>query len=184
MLGQVSLGARAGRRACLALLLSSLPAAACGGPGRPAKPVAERVCAGAVAAAARGLGHAPGAEILSRDPVNVSCVVSGRGGLRVRVLTQTGDQAYTEFDTETSHQSQVYGAGIHEPGQIPQGITVPGAAAAVWIPAAREVVATNAQPGHAGTYVTVTVSGPAGAGALRLAEAVTRAVFNARPGVP
>jgi hypothetical protein len=54
--------------------------------------------------------------------------------------------------------------------------------AAVWIPAQREVVATNAQPGHTGTYVTVTVSGPAGARALRLAQAITRATFAAHPG--
>jgi sugar/nucleoside kinase (ribokinase family) len=127
------------------------------------------------------LGYPVSARILSRDAANISCVVSGRSGLRVRVVTQTGDQAYTEFDTETSHQSQVYGPGIHEPGQIPRGITVPGTVVAVWIPAPREVLATNAEPGHGGTYVTVTVSGAANV-ALAMARAITRVTFAARPG--
>ncbi|HEX8976941.1 MAG TPA: hypothetical protein VF781_10550 [Solirubrobacteraceae bacterium] len=179
----ISLGVPAGRRGCLLLLLSSLLTAACGGPGKPATPVAERVCEGARTAAARELGYPTGTQVLSRDPVNVSCVVNGRGPLQVRIVTQTGSQAYTEFDTETSHQDQVYGAGIHEPGQIPQAIEVRGTVA-VWIPAQREVVATDAEPGRGGTYVTVTVSGAAGTAALRLAQVITRATFAARPGLP
>jgi hypothetical protein len=164
------------------LLMGGVISAGCGGSATPAKPVVERVCDGSMGAAAQRLGYPVRVAIVSRDPTNVTCVVSGRGRLRVRIVTQTGDQAYTEFDTETSHQSQVYGPGIHTPGQIPQGVTIPGAVAAVWIPAQREAVATNAQPGHAGTYVTVTVSGSAGATALRLAQAITRATFAAHPG--
>ena len=88
-----------------------------------------------------------------------------------------------EFDTETSHQSQVFGPGVHEPGEIPRAITVPGAVAAVWIPAQREVVATSGSPTHGGSYVTVTVTGrsPRGPAALALAQAIARATFAAHP---
>jgi hypothetical protein len=162
--------------------LGCIATAGCGGAATPAKPTAERVCSASERAAGQVLGYSARAAIVNRDPTNVSCVVTGRTELKARIVTQTGDQAYTEFDTETSHQSQVYGPGIHTPAQIPRGVTIRGAVAAVWIPAQREALATNAQPGHRGTYVTVTVSGPAGAIALRLAKAITRATFAAHPG--
>jgi hypothetical protein len=164
------------------LLVGGVISAGCGGSASPAKPAAERICDGSQGAAVQQLGYPARVAIVSREPANVSCVVSGRGTLRVRVVTQTGDQAYTEFDTETSHQSQVYGPGIHEPGQIPRAIKVRGTVVAAWIPAQGEVVATDAEPGHPGTYVTVTVSGSAGATGLRLAQAITRATFAAHPG--
>jgi hypothetical protein len=165
-------------------LLGALVLGGCGGARTPSKPVAERICDGARRAATGQLGYAAGARLASRVTDNVDCVVSGHGRLRVRAVTQVGGAAYTEFDTTTSHQEQVYGSGIHEPGQIPQMITVPGAVAAVWIPAQRQLVATNANPGHGGTYLTVTVSGPAGASPRSLAQAAAAATFAARPGRP
>jgi hypothetical protein len=103
----------------------------------------------------------------------------------VKVVSQTTPQAYTSFNTEVSHQEQVYGPGVHTPGQIPVNISVPGAVVAVWIPAQSEVIATSAQPLKAGTYLTVTVAGHGagarGAPARALAIAVGRATFAAHP---
>lgn len=123
------------------------------------------------------------AQIVDRDPANLECALTGRG-LGVRIVSQASATAYMQFDTETSHQSQVFGEGVHEPGQIPQAITVRGAVVAVWIPAKREVVATSGSPTHGGAYVTVTVTGPSARGpaALALAQAVARATFAAHPG--
>jgi hypothetical protein len=121
-------------------------------------------------------------RIVDRDPGNLECALTGRR-VRLRLVSQASAQAYMEFDTETSHQSQVFGPGVHEPGQIPRAITVPGAVAAVWIPAQREVVATSGSPTHGGSYVTVTVTGrsPRGPAALALAQAIARATFAAHP---
>jgi hypothetical protein len=156
-------------------------AAGCGGSSRPSRPLAERVCDGAQSAAAR-LGQPLKARVLNPAAANLECVLRGPG-LRVRILSQASGQAYTEFDTETSHQDQVFGPGIHRPGQIPVQTTIPGAVVAVWIPAEREVVATDAQPLHGGAYVTVTVSGRAltGASALAVARAAARSTFAAHP---
>lgn len=128
------------------------------------------------------LGRAATAQITGRDPSNLQCSVRV-AHVRVTIVSQASAQAYTEFDTTTSHQSQVYGPGVHEPGQIPVPASVPEAVAAVWIRAEREIVATNAQPGHAGAYVTITVAGPGAraAAALTLARAVARATFAAHP---
>jgi len=165
--------------------VACLLAAGCGGGsgrGTPAKSIAQRVCGGAQAAAAGQLGHPVSARIVDRDPADLECVLTGRR-LRVRIVSQASAQAYTEFDTTTAHQEQVYGPGVHEPGQIPRAIPVPGAVAAVWIRAQREIVATDAEPTRAGAYVTVTVTGRSSQEhkALALAEAVARATFAAHP---
>ena len=156
---------------------------ACGGSGAPAKPVAVRICDGAQGAAAATTGSPVSGAIVNRDPANLECALTGRR-LQVRLVSQTSAQAYIEFDTETSHQSQVFGPGVHEPGQIPRAISVPGAVAAVWIPAQRELVATSGSPTHGGSYVTVTIRDHPGqrAAALALAQAVARATFAAHPG--
>ncbi len=112
----------------------------------PVRPLAERVCGGAQSAAAALLGYAIAAHVANRNPANLECVLHGRR-LRVELASQASAQAYTEFDTTTSHQDQVYGSGgIHQPGQIPSAITVPGSVVAVWIRAQREIVATDATP--------------------------------------
>jgi hypothetical protein len=145
------------------------------------KPVADRVCDGAHGAAAR-LGFALSARIADREPANLECVLKARQ-LRVDVISQAGARAYTEFDTTTSHQDQVYGAGrFNQRGQVPITVSVPGSVA-VWIPAQGEIVATNATPTTGGSYVTVRVSGRSVRGhkALVLAQAVARATFAAHP---
>ena len=163
------------------LALCCLVAAGCGS-SKPPKPLAQRVCSGAHLAATAQLGSPITARILDAAPADLRCVLSGHR-LRVVLVSQATAQAYTEWDTEDSHQSQVFGPGVHEPGQIPVGETVRGAVVAVWIPAQNELVATDAMLGGGGAYVTVTVTGRAARGskALALARAVAAATFAAHP---
>jgi hypothetical protein len=124
--------------------------------------------------------------VTSAQAYESRCVLTGRR-VRVTVDAQPGGQAYTEFDTEVAHQEQVYGP-LNQPAQIPSVITVPGSVVAVWVRAQNLLVATDANPGTAGTYVTVAVSGlTAGTGttgAIPVAEAAARAAFAAHPGGP
>jgi hypothetical protein len=148
--------------------------------------LAERVCGGARQAAARTLGSPLAARIVSPAPAALQCVLTGRL-VKVTVGSQAGTRAYTEFDTETAHQEQVYGnGGVHDPSQYPTPITVPGSVVAVWIPAQLLLVATNATPTTGGAYVTVAVKGHAAPAkiALRVAEAAARATFAAHPNGP
>ena len=150
--------------------------------------LAERVCGGARQAAAKAFGSSLSERIVSPAAANLECVLTGRQ-VRVTIDSQAGPRAYTEFDTETSHQSQVFGnGGAHDPNQYPLPITVPGSQVAVWIPAQMMVVATDSTPanGGAGAYVTVTVSGRAAPAktALRVATAAAGATFAAHPDGP
>jgi hypothetical protein len=109
--------------------------------------------------------------------------------VQVTIDSQAGPRAYTEFDTETSHQSQVFGnGGAHDPNQYPLPVTVPGSQVAVWIPAQLMIVATDSTPtnGGAGAYVTVAVRGHAAPAktALRIATAAAGATFAAHPDGP
>ena len=160
------------------------------GPGSPGAShgpsLAERVCGGARQAAAKTLGSPLTARIVSPAPAGLQCVLTGRQ-VQVTVGSQAGTRAYTEFDTETAHQEQVYGnGGAHDPSQFPMQITVPGSVVAVWIPAQLLLVATNATPTTGGAYVTVAVKGRAAPAkiALRIAEAAARATFAAHPNGP
>lgn len=150
--------------------------------------LAERVCGGARQAAAKAFGSPLSERIVSPEAASLECVLTG-GQVQVTIDSQAGPRAYTEFDTETSHQSQVYGnGGVHEQAQFPVQITVPGAQVAVWIPAQMMVVATDSTPanGGAGAYVTVAVSGRAASAktALRIATAAAGATFAAHPDGP
>lgn len=172
---------------------SSTSRAAGQGASRPASPsashgpsLAERVCGGARQAAAKTLGSPLTARIVSPAPAGLQCVLTGRQ-VQVTIGSQAGTRAYTEFDTETSHQDQVYGnGGAHDSSQFPVQVTVPGSVVAVWIPAQLLLVATNATPTTGGAYVTVAVKGHAAPAkiALRIAEAAARATFAAHPNGP
>lgn len=172
---------------------SSTSRAAGQGSSRPASPsashgpsLAERVCGGAGQAAAKTLGSPLTARIVSPAPADLQCVLTGRQ-VQVAVGSQAGTRAYTEFDTETAHQEQVYGnGGAHDPSQFPVQVTVPGSVVAVWIPAQLLLVATNATPTTGGAYVTVAVKGRVAPAkmALRIAEAAARATFAAHPNGP
>ncbi len=176
----------------LAVLAGCALLAGCGGSSAPAprahasrEPLAERVCDGARQAAAKALGSPLTARIVSPAVASLQCVLTGRQ-VRVTIGSQAGTRAYTEFDTEVAHQEQVFGPGVHEPGQIPNAITVPGSVVAVWIRAQMLLVATNATPTTGGAYVTVAVSGRAAPAkiALRVATAAARATFAAHPNGP
>jgi hypothetical protein len=150
--------------------------------------LAERICGSARQAAAKAFGSPLSERIVSPAAANLECVLTGRQ-VQVTIDSQAGPRAYTEFDTETSHQSQVFGnGGAHDPAQYPLPITVPGSQVAVWIPAQLMVVATDSTPtnGGAGAYVTVTVSGRAAPAktALRVATATAGATFAAHPDGP
>jgi hypothetical protein len=144
--------------------------------------VARKVCGGAAQAASKSLGIPLAERIADPDPASLRCVLTGHQVV-VTVSSQATPRAYTEFDTEVAHQEQVYGSGVHEAGQIPVQITVPGSVVAVWIPAQTMVVATDAAYDTGGAYVTVAVGGhdePART-AQRAAEAAARATFAAHP---
>jgi hypothetical protein len=149
---------------------------------------AERVCGGARQAAAKAFGSPLSERIVSPAAANLECVLTGRQ-VRVTIDSQAGPRAYTEFDTTSSHYSQVFGnGGANNPAEQPVPATVPGSQAAIWIPAQLMVVATDSTPtnGGAGAYVTVTVSGRAAPAktALRVATAAAGATFAAHPDGP
>ncbi len=147
--------------------------------------LAVRVCGGARQAAAKALGSPLSERIVSPAAADLECLLTGRQ-VQVTIDSQAGPRAYTEFDTEISHQSQVFGnGGVNDPAQDPVQITVPGSQVAVWIPAQLLVVATDSSPtnGGAGAYVTVAVSGHAAPAktALGVATAAAGATFAAHP---
>jgi hypothetical protein len=125
-------------------------------------------------------------RIVSPAAASLQCVLTGNQ-VQVSLGSQAGSRAYTEFDTETAHQEQVFGnGGVHDPNQVPMAITVPGSVVAVWVPAQMLLVATNATPTTGGAYVTVAVKGSAAPAkiALRVATAAARATFAAHPNGP
>lgn len=168
----------------LAVLGGCALLSACGGTSghhaAPRESLAERVCGGARQAAAKTLGSPLSARIVSPQAASLQCVLAGHQA-RVTISSQAGPRAYTEFDTETSHQDQVYGSGLREMNQLPVQITVPGSSVAVWIPAQKMVVATDSSPATGGAYVTVAVTGEPARTALRVAESAARATFAAHP---
>jgi hypothetical protein len=148
--------------------------------------LAERVCGGARQAAAKAFGSPLSERIVRPAAASLECVLTGRQ-VQVTIDSQAGPRAYTEFDTETAHQDQVFGnGGVHEQDQFPVQITVPGSQVAVWIPAQMLVVATDATPTTGGAYVTVAVSGRAAPAktAFRVATAAAGATFAAHPDGP
>ena len=177
----------------LAVLAGCALLVGCGGSSPPAprahasrEPLAERVCGGVRQAAAKALGSPLTARIVSPAAASLQCVLTGNQ-VQVSVGSQAGSRAYTEFDTETAHQEQVFGnGGVHDPSQDPRAITVPGSVVAVWIPAQMLLVATNATPTTGGAYVTVAVSGRAAPPkiALGVATAAARSMFAAHPNGP
>jgi hypothetical protein len=172
-------------------LLCGLPLAGCGGSSSghtssqrtAVKTVAERVCAKVRTATASRLGAAVTLRIADSDPTNLKCVLRGKG-MRVAVNAQPSAVAYTEFDTTSSHYSQVFGnGGAHNAREQPVPVTGLGGAA-IWVAAENELVTTNASPGQGGVYATVTVTGgPARQGErILVARDAGRATLTSTPG--
>jgi hypothetical protein len=128
------------------------------------------VCGAARDAAAGVVHRAVKVRVADHDPANLECRLAA-GGKRLDIVAQASPQAWTEYDTMTSHQDQVYGSGgFHEPGQIPKSVAGVGVEAS-WIAAESELVATNGTPTRGGSYVTVTVTGRSKTGPTPLALA-------------
>ena len=130
-------------------LASSAPASGAPASRRPrasSDALAERVCGGARQAAAKAFGSPLSERIVSPAAANLECVLTGRQ-VQVTIDSQAGPRAYTEFDTTSSHYSQVFGnGGANNPADQPVPATVPGSQAAIWIPAQLMVVATDSTP--------------------------------------
>jgi hypothetical protein len=149
----------------------------------PAQPVAQRVCAAVRRAAAARLGAAVNVRVTDSDPTSLRCLLRGRG-MRVAVNSQPSAVAYTEFDTTSSHYSQVFGNGaVHNSRDQPVPVSGVGGAA-IWVAAQEQLVATNASPGQGGVYVTVTVTGGSARQHDRIlvARAAARAALASTPG--
>ncbi|HEV7175191.1 MAG TPA: hypothetical protein VGN29_06850 [Solirubrobacteraceae bacterium] len=170
-------------------------AAGCGGSSTSTTSAAQanpasvpgRVCGQAKTTAASVLGAAVTVRIADRDPTNVECVLRS-GGVRIDLVAEQSPQAYTQFNTTESHQEQVYGPaapGVHNPGEIPKDASE-GPMIAGWIPAERQLFATNASPTTGGSYMTVTVRRGAKSDAERrkLARAVALATLAVAPRGP
>jgi hypothetical protein len=101
------------------------------------------------------------------------------GSLRVDTVAQASELAWTLYDTDQSHFAQVFGAGgAHNPAQQPH--PVPGLTGnALWVPAQKELIATNGSQSQGGSFVTVKVKGT-GSG-LPVATAVARATLRLAP---
>jgi hypothetical protein len=168
----------------VATLLLCLAAVGCGSASHSAAkvPAPQRVCARASQAADATLGQS-GLQIADADPANIECVLHARG-VRVDAIAQAATQAWTEYDTTVVHQVQAFAGTARGRGQLPEDVTIPGAQA-VWIPAERELVATNGTESTAGSYVTVSITGRAGGGRARpLAQSVAAAVLAVAPRGP
>lgn len=165
-------------------MLCCAAVAACGGSSHdkaagPRLPAAERVCGGELQAA-RALISDARLRILDRDPTNIECLVSKGRRLSVDAIAQASELAWTQYDTVSTHLSQAYGPGsVHDAGQLPQQ-PVPGLGGnSLWVPAQRELLATNGTQSRGGSYVTVKVTG--GPSDLAVATAVARAALELAP---
>ena len=125
-------------------------------------------------------------RITGRAVSDVTCLLSTRGPVRVHVASQASAQAYTEFDTSSLHQSQVYGPaapGVHNAGRDPaSGRSCAERSRRSGCRRRRELIATSGSPTRqGGAYVTITVGHVSGSAARTLAIDVGRAVFAAGP---
>ena len=177
-----------------ALALACLALAACSGSSRHAAAasrvlVAQRVCRAELRAAAALL---PGARmrIAESEPWWIECVVS-RGRIKVDTVAQAQALALVQWGEMGNHFIQAYGTGpVHVASEIPQ-LCCPslrpfdGGGNAFWVPAQKELFATNGTETQGGSYVTATVKGALHrASSLALAVALTRAALNVAPRGP
>lgn len=184
-----SYGPRILRVAC-AVIGCSAAVAGCGGGGSATstqKPVttAARVCADAKRAARPLLGSTVHLRIANSDRTDIECVLEGNG-IRVDAIAQATAVAWTEYDTAAVHQAQAYGTGaVHQRSQQPH--SVPGLGGnSTWIPAKKELIATNGTESRGGSYLTVTVTrhAPHAPSSVAVAAAIARTMLASAPRGP
>ena len=102
-----------------------------------------------------------------------------KGAVKVDIVAQASELAWTLYDTTQVHLIQAFGSGsVHVASQLPH--QVPGLSGnALWVPAQNELIATNGSQSRGGSYVTVKVRAP-GSG-LAVATAVARATLRLAP---
>jgi hypothetical protein len=162
-------------------------AAGCGGSGSTSnftaapKDAAQRVCDAARGAAAASRHTPVSLKIANGDPANVECKLRVSGA-RLDLIAQQSGQAWTQWDTEQTHQDQAYGPSAdHQQSQIPLSFNA-GDILVAWIPAQRMLFSTNGTQSKGGSYVTVTMSGKGhGQAEIQLARSVTLAVLKVAP---
>lgn len=179
------------------MALCCCAAAGCGGSGqastnhtapKPTGPVAARVCQAALQAARTQLGGGTSVRIADRDPSNIECLLSG-AGMQMDVVAQASPRAWEQFDTVVVHQGQAFGKGTgsaQKNQQLPVDLAPVGDAQSAWIPASRQLVATNGSQSTGGSYVTVNVtrSPKHGPSNLKVAQAVAIATLARAPRGP
>jgi hypothetical protein len=117
--------------------------------------------------------------------MNIECLIAGKG-FRLDALAQASSVAWTEYNTATVHQVQAYGAGgLNEPRELPRPVPGMGGNSA-WIPANRQLLATNGTQFRGGSYLSVTVTRTSAHGpdSLALARAVGRVILASAPRGP
>ena len=99
--------------------------------------------------------------------------------MKVDTVAQASELAWTQYDTTSVHLTQAFGSGsVHVASQLPH--PVPGLGGnALWVPAQKELIATNGSQSRGGSYVTVKVKGHASG--LAVATAVARATLRLAP---
>jgi hypothetical protein len=115
----------------------------------------------------------------------IECVVS-RGRIKVDTVAQAQALALVQWGEMGNHFIQAYGTGpVHVASEIPQLCCPSLGGNAFWVPAQKEVFATNGTETRGGSYVTSTVKGALHrASSLALATAVARAALNVAPRGP
>ncbi|MBV9535173.1 MAG: hypothetical protein JO321_07145 [Solirubrobacterales bacterium] len=126
-------------------------------------------------------------RIADSEPWWIECVVS-RGRIKVDTVAQAQAMAIGEWGSMGNHFVQVYGT-LHVASEYPQlccpSLRPATGGNAFWVPAQKELFATNGTDTQGGSYVTATVKGASHrASILALATAVTRAALNVAPREP
>ena len=194
---------------CVALALSCLVIAACGGravdsgsgdharlsgsvarapstTARSSPGLAPRVCRRAASAATARLHFAVATRIADPDPAYLECILDGRG-VQVDVVAQAIAQARGDYDTTLIHvvQAYIYPNGNQGRDQLPYPIVGIGTKAA-WIPGQQKLFATNGTPDLGGNFLTITVTGRllSDSAGLALARAIAVATLAVAPRGP
>jgi hypothetical protein len=175
---------RASKGCALALALSSVAVAACGGFSAPKVQIATRVCRGDLNAVRKVLG-AVRLRIADSDPANIECVLSG-DGLRLDVVAEASPRAWTQFDTLVVHAVQApVPNSVHQASNLPRDLPGLGYSAA-WNAGGRQLLATNGTQSTGGSFVTITVRGSVrrGSSDLTVARVAATATLAAAPRGP